>query len=105
MCEGDQEPSDYKTSNLRAIRAALIRYFKAERGIDIRTNQHFIQSNEMFLAVTKVSKKKESKPPIHDTDMKKVEEYFRQQMRHPNPTAPPRNLHLLHNLLSMSSRP
>ena len=46
----------YKNSSLKSGRAALNRYFKEKRCIDIISNEKFTHSNEQFQAVTKLGK-------------------------------------------------
>ena len=79
---GDTEntsPNDnyYKNSSLKSGRAALNRYFKGKRGLDITSNVNFIQANEIFQAVIqqgKVERRGETcaKIPISDPDMSKL---------------------------------
>ena len=55
-----KNPSDtgeYKSNIMMCICAALNRYFKEHRGIDIISNPKFILSNENFQAVTRHGKK------------------------------------------------
>ena len=78
----------YKNSSLKSGRAALNRYFKGTRGIDIISSEKFIKSNQMFQAVTKKGKKEgrgetESKQPISDEDMSTLSTYFINSMRGP----------------------
>ena len=89
-CDEDMEEkiSNYKNSSLRAARAAFTRYFKDTRKIDIRTNELFIECNEIFLGKTKDNKAKglgkvENKPAINDSDMQKLTNYFKETMRGP----------------------
>lgn len=82
-CEGE-----YKTSTLKCIRAAINRYFKEKRSLDILQDQRFIQSNEMFKGVTRKAKAEgrgevESRPPIEPEDMKKISAYFEANLEGP----------------------
>ena len=83
------EPEDtsmsYKTTTLRAIHAALTRYFKETTKINIHNNELFLESNEMFLEKTKDNKEKglgniDNKPPINAADMSKLQSYFQSQL-------------------------
>lgn len=78
----------YKNTTLKAIRAALGRYFKEKRSIDIMSNEAFIRSNQVFEGVLKVNKEKGkgfilSKPPIEDIDLAKLTKYFQDGMAGP----------------------
>ena len=42
----------YAVQSLKCIRAALNRYFKKQRKIDIISNPRFIKTNQMFKGVT-----------------------------------------------------
>ena len=80
--------SYYKNSSLKAGRAALNRYFKANRGIDIISNDSFIKVSEIFTAVTKQGKEEghgetDSKLPISEPDLSKLSTYFLNKMRGP----------------------
>ena len=75
----------YKNSSLKSGRAALNRYFKGERGLDIISNELFIKANENFQSVTKKGKEDgrgeiSSKIPISDEDMEKLSLYFQEKM-------------------------
>lgn len=79
---------EYKTSTLKCIRAALNRYFKGTRSLDILSDPRFICSNEMFSGVTKKAKEEgrgeiDSRPPIEEDDMKKISTYFEQYLAGP----------------------
>lgn len=82
----------YKNTTLKAIRAALTRYFKETKSIDIINNESFIRANEIFDGMQKINKEKGkgnviSKPPIDDCDLMKISHYFRQGMNGPpNPS-------------------
>ena len=89
-----QEEEEYKNSSLKCMRAALNRYFKETKGLNIITNENFIQANEMFRGVTKKGRREgrgssDHKNPINDDDMKKLSEYFETKMR-----GPPNGRHL-----------
>ena len=79
---------EYKNSSLQCMRAALNRYFKEKRGLNIISNETFIQANEMFRGVTKEGRRKgrgscDHKPPITPEDMEKLSNYFTENMRGP----------------------
>ena len=79
---------EYKNSSLMCIRAALNRYFRRERGLDIISNQSFIQANEMFKGVTKVGRKQgrgsvDHKNAISDEDFEKLSHYFTTNIQGP----------------------
>lgn len=82
-CEGE-----YKTSTLKCIRAAINRYYKGKRSLDILQDPRFIISNEMFKGVTKKAKEDgrgevNSTPPIEEEDLKKVSAYFERNLAGP----------------------
>ena len=84
----------YKNYSLKSGRAAINRYFKAERGIDIIGSDKFIQANEIFQAITRQGKEEgrgeiDSKEPIEDEDMKTLSKYFTELM-----DGPPNPCHL-----------
>lgn len=79
---------EYKTSTLKCIRAALNRYYKDTRCIDIIANESFIRSNQMFKGVTCKAKEEgrgetESKPPIEPEDLQQLSNYFTKNMSGP----------------------
>lgn len=72
---------EYKMSTLKCIRAAVNRYYKDKREIDIINDRRFIKCNEMFKGVTRKAKREgrgetNSRPPIEEEDMHKLSEYF-----------------------------
>lgn len=72
---------EYKTSTLKCIRAALNRYYKDTRCLDIIANAAFIKSNQMFKGVTSKAKEEgrgetDSKPPIEPEDLQQLSTYF-----------------------------
>ena len=71
----DPNKGAYKTQTLKCIHAALGRFFKEHRGIDIIKNELFIKANDIFLGMTKDNKQKGlrevgSYPPIDESDVK-----------------------------------
>lgn len=79
---------EYKTSTLKCIRAAINRYYKSKRSLDILSDPRFIMSNEMFTGVTRKAKKEgrgevDSRPPIEEEDMKRISSYFAQYLNGP----------------------
>lgn len=88
--EDDDEDTSrlYKNTTLKAIRGALARYFKETLSIDIISSEPFIRANQIFEGVQKINKEKGkgnivSKPPIDDTDLAKITEYFKAGMAGP----------------------
>ena len=88
----------YAVQSLKCIRAALNRYFKVERGIDIIKDPQFIRPNEMFRGVCVQSKKqgkgaKKPTPKISPRDLIKIGEYFNHDyMNSPDPKKLQQNL-------------
>lgn len=83
--EGDRL---YKNTSLKAIRGALARYFKEARCIDIISNEKFLRANQVFEGVQRINKEKGlgsiiSKPPIDDSDLHRITEYFKAGMSGP----------------------
>lgn len=82
----------YKNTTLKAIRGALARYFKESRSTDIISNERFIRANQIFEGVQRINKEKGlgsiiSKPPIDDSDLHRITDYFKCGMAGPpNPT-------------------
>ena len=82
---------NYANQSMKCIRAALNRYFKAERGIDIIKNELFVKTNEMFRGVLVHEKKigkgvTKSIPKIKPCDFQKIGQYFdHDYMNFPNP--------------------
>ena len=83
----------YRTSSLPCLRAALTRYFKEKRQIDIIKSDVFLKSNMMFQAMMKVNKEDgfgevRSYPPILHADITKITQYFKTKMYgNPDPQA------------------
>ena len=72
---------NYAVQTLKCKRAALNRFFKPNRGIDIILDTEFTRANEMFKGVLVQSKKsgkgvKKSYPKITVDDMHKICDYF-----------------------------
>ena len=79
---------NYKNTSLRAARAAFTRYFVDTRKVDIRTNEVFLESNQLFLGKTRDNKELglgsiDNKPPITDSDFEKLANYFKTLMAGP----------------------
>lgn len=86
--EDDNDARLYKNTSLKAIWAALTRYFKETQSINIMSNKNYIRANEIFEGVQKINKEKGkgnivSKPPIDDTDLVKITAYFKSAMNGP----------------------
>ena len=76
-----QKDENYAVQSLKCKRAALNRFFKPNRGIDIILDPDFTRANEMFKGVLVQSKKsgkgvKKSYPKITPDDMEKISSYF-----------------------------
>ena len=83
--DDDTDELYYKNCSLKSGRAALNHHLKGMRGIDIISNETFIQANEIFKAVTRDGKikghgKTQSKLPIFEPDMSKLSSYFTTNM-------------------------
>lgn len=79
---------EYKTSTLKCIRAAINRYYKNSKSLDILSDPRFIRSNEMFTGVARKAKEEgrgetASRPPIEEDDMKKISAYFAEHLNGP----------------------
>ena len=86
----EEEEEDYHNSTMKCIKAALNRYFRQKRGVDITSGYQFIEANEMFKALQKKGKNEgcgeiENKKAISEEDYKKLREYFKRKM-HENST-------------------
>ncbi len=76
----------YKSSTLKAMRAALNRYFKDTRGIDITLEKPFVKANELFMGLLKENKQEgrgtiEHKKILTEEDKSKLFEYFKMKMK------------------------
>ena len=70
---------------MRTIRAALARYYRDTRSLDIISNEKFIHANAVFTGIQKINKKKglgtiQRKTVVNDQDMQQLMEYFRVQI-------------------------
>ena len=74
---------------LKAIHAALKRYFQDTRGIDIIQDKEFMRPNKLFLGLLKENKiegrgKVTHKETLTDEDKKKLFKYFKEKMKNPD---------------------
>ncbi len=72
------------------MRAALNRYFKDHREIDITQDKPFIRANELFLGLLKENKKEGRGQVVHkqmltETDKEKLFSFFKTSMKKVNP--------------------
>ena len=72
------------------MRAALNRYFKDHRKIDITQDKPFIRANELFLRLLKENKKEGRGQVVHkqmlmETDKEKLFSFFKNSMKKVNP--------------------
>ena len=79
---------NYKNTSLRAARSAFTRYFIDTRKVDIRTNETFLECNQIFLGKTRDNKELDlgsidNKPPIIESDLEKLADYFKKIMAGP----------------------
>lgn len=100
---------EYKTSTLKCIRAAINRYFKEERSLDILKDGRFVRSNEMFKGVTRLAKKEgrgevESRPPIEPEDLSKIAAYFSANLAGPPNAKHLQEIVLFHIIYYMGRR-
>ena len=86
-----EKSNKYHVQTLKCKRAALNRYLKTQRGMDIISDERFICCNEMFKGITVDAKKKglgvkNSYPPITESDLHLLGCYFdNDYMNNPNP--------------------
>ena len=78
----EQDEQTYKNSTMRTIRAAIARFYRDKRGLDIIGNEKFIRANAIFTGLQKINKKKglgsiKRKEAVNDQDIKQIMEYFR----------------------------
>lgn len=78
----------YKNTTLKAIRGALARHFKETHSIDIISGERFLWANAVFEGMQKINKAKGkgniiSKPPMDDSDLAKITQYFKEGMGGP----------------------
>ena len=79
ICRTDDD--DYKVSTMKCARAALNRYFKETRGLNIIEHPDFTQVCEYFKGIIKDHRAKglgktDSKPPMEPEDMEKLQHHF-----------------------------
>ena len=72
----------YSIQTLKCIRAALNRYFKSHRNIDILKDSRFVEINEMFQSITVEAKKSgkgavKSTKPIAPEELQIINQYFK----------------------------
>ena len=72
---------DYCVQSMKCIRVGINRYMKAERGIDIISNENFVKANEMFRGVNKQrciegKGSVKSTPVIIEEDLERLSTYF-----------------------------
>ena len=82
VCGDSTEESSYKNTTMRTIRAALARFYREKKSIDIVSNEKFIRCNANFTGLQKINKKKglgtiNRKQLISEEDINKLMEYFR----------------------------
>lgn len=100
---------EYKTSTLKCIRAALNRYFKEKRSLDILSDARFIKTNEMFKGVTRVAKREgrgevNSRPPIEAEDLQRITTYFTNNLAGPPNAKHLQEIVLFHIIYYMGRR-
>ena len=79
---GSSDQDLYKNTTAHTIRAALARFYREKKGIDIISNEKFIHCNAIFTGIQKINKKKglgkiNRKQPMNDYDINQLMEYFR----------------------------
>ena len=79
------DAESYKNIKMRTIRAAIARFYRETRSLDIISNEQFIRTNAVFTGLQKINKKKglgtiQRKTAVSETDMQKLMEYFRVQI-------------------------
>ena len=79
---GDSSDEDiYKNTTMRTLRAALARFYRDSKGIDIISNEKFIRCNAIFTGIQKINKKGlgtvNRKQAINEYDIGQLMEYFR----------------------------
>ena len=88
----------YSIQTLKCMRAALNRFFHAERNLNIITDTRFVKTNEMFKGVLVEAKKtghsvKKLTAKITEQDLFKIGQFFQHDhMNYPNPKLLQRNV-------------
>ena len=90
ICLRSKKSEKYKSTTLRAMCAALNRYFKDHRRIDITQDPEFIRANELFLGLLKENKQEGHGQVIHkdtitESDKAKLFSFFKERMKSPDP--------------------
>ena len=83
-----KKKKNYKNTSMRAIRAAIGRYYKEKRSIDIISGEPFIRVNSVFIGILQLNKESglgniESKPELSDLDISTLTMYFKATMSGP----------------------
>ena len=81
----DETPERYCNTSMKSMRAAINRYMKEIRKIDIIGSEPFLRANKIFEAVLKDNKAKgkgriQHKEPITSADLERLNDYFSQYM-------------------------
>lgn len=90
ICVHSKKSEKYKSSTLKAMRAALNCYFKDHCGLDITQDKNFVKANKLFLGLLKENKKEGRGQVVHkdtisEADKTKLFQYFEEKMEHPDP--------------------
>ena len=89
-----EDGKSYKNTTMHTIRAAIARYFRDTRSIDIITNERFMPANQIFKGIQKINKQKglgkiDNKTALTEMDLEKLINYF---LTHINGPLNPRKL-------------
>ena len=83
-----KKKKNYKNTSMKAIRAALARYYHDKCSVDIISNEHFLRANAVFNGILQLNKESGlgnivSKSEMSDLDMGILTNYFRNAMAGP----------------------
>ena len=56
--ENVEEEESYKNTTLRTMRAAIARFYRETRSLDIISNENFIRANAVFTGIQKITKRR-----------------------------------------------
>ena len=96
-----KKKKNYKNTSMKAICAAIARYYREKQSLDIISNEHFLRANAVFTGILQVNKENglgniESKTELIDFDLGILSRYFKQLM------AGPPNLKLLQGIVILN---
>ena len=83
-----KKKKNYKNTSMKAIRAAIARYYREKRSIDIMSNEAFLRANSVFTGILQVNKEQglgniQWKKEVSNFDLNILMNYFKASMAGP----------------------